>query len=160
MTDYEDMVRGTAREWFWARTVLVGGFIVAIAVAGYFAWQHHEDIVTAQKQEAAVQALVAREQQPRVESKADADAKAGMMFCAMELVNAKNMGIIPPFGQLASPQPHKTEKQGRYACLAATQVSKYEIQADLVCRTLVDPKCIHLHSVKSDDGTMLYQAKD
>jgi hypothetical protein len=44
-------------------------------------------------------------------------------------------------------------------CLAATQVSKYEIQADLLCRTLTNPNCMKLHSVKSDDGTVLYENK-
>jgi type II secretory pathway pseudopilin PulG len=160
MTDYEDMVRGTARDWFWARVVLIGGFVIAIAVAGYFAWQRHADIVAAQQQQAAALAQAAQQQQRPRESRADENAKAGMMFCAMELLNAKNMGIIPPFGQLASLSPKKTDKQGRYACTAATQVSKYEIQADLICRTLTDPKCVHLHSIKSDDGTVLYQSKD
>ena len=93
-------------------------------------------------------------------ARADENAKLGMLICAMELVSAKNMGVIPSYGQLAESQPRATGKKNRLSCQAATQVSKYEIQADLICRTLVDPKCMKLHSVKSDDGTMLYESKN
>ena len=163
MTDYEDMVRGTAREWFWARVVLVGGFVVAIAVAGYFVWQNHRAEVAAQQQraaslaEAAQQHTVSPEQLRR--ARADANAKAGLLICAMELLSAKNMGLIPPYGELASNQPRATKKKLRVACLAATPATKYEIQADLICRTLVNPNCMKLHSVKTDDGTMLFEDK-
>lgn len=163
MTDYENMVRGTAREWFWARVVLIGGFIVAIGVAGYFGWQRHETLVAAQKQQAEALAR-ADQQQSRAESpeqaRANENANAGMMICAMELLSAKNKGIVPPYGQLAAAEPRATAKKNRLACLATTQVSKYEIQADLVCRTVVDPKCMKLHSVKNGDGTVLYQSKN
>jgi hypothetical protein len=161
MTDYDDMKRGTAREWAAARIVLIGGFAIAIVVAGYFAWQRHADTVAAQQEQAQqVAALAKAQSRPAFrETTQDEKAKGAMMFCAMELVNAKNMGIVPPFGQLASALPRKTATQGRYACLAATQVSKYVIEADLVCRQINDPKCVHLNSIKSDDGTVLYQAK-
>ncbi|HEY4266417.1 MAG TPA: hypothetical protein VGM72_13955 [Micropepsaceae bacterium] len=162
MTDYDDMKRGTAREWAAARIVLIGGFAIAIVVAGYFAWQRHADAVAAQQEQAQQTAALARAQQPRPafkETTQDEKAKGAMMFCAMELVNAKTMGIVPPFGQLASALPRKTATQGRYACIAATQVSKYVIEADLVCHQVTDPKCVRLHSIKSDDGTVLYQAK-
>ena len=161
MTDYENMVRGTAREWFWARVVLIGGFIVAIGVAGYFAWQRHEATIMAQQQQAAALAQAARQQPVSPEqARADENAKAGMMICAMELLSAKNKGIVPSYGQLAAAGPRATAKKNRLACLAATQVSKYEIQADLLCRTLVDPKCMKLHSVKNGDGMVLYQGKN
>ena len=162
MTDYDDMVRGTAREWFWARIVLIGGFAVAIVLAAYFAWQRHEDQIAAQQQAAALtqgaQHQTMTPEQIR-RARADENAKLGMMICAMELVGAKNMGVIPPYGQLAESQPRLTAKKGRLSCQAATQVTKYEIQADLVCRTLVNPNCIKLHSVKTDDGTVLYENK-
>ena len=166
MTDYDDMVHGTAREWFWARVVLIGGFAVAIVVAGYFAWQRHEDNLAAQQQQTAAMAEAAQ-QQPRTmtpeqmrQAQADANAKAGLMICAMELLSAKNMGVIPPYGQLAASAPRATGKKNRVACMAATTVTKYEIQADLICRTLVNPNCMKLHSVKTDDGTMLYENKN
>jgi len=163
MTEYDEMKRATAREWAAARIVVIGGFAVAIVVAGFFAWQRHAQTVAAQQEQAQQTAALARAQQPRPafkETTQDEKAKGAMMFCAMELVNAKSMGIVPPFGQLASPLPRKTDTQGRYACIAATQVSKYVIEADLVCRQITDPKCVHLHSIKTDDGTVLYQSKN
>ena len=63
-------------------------------------------------------------------------------------------------GRRRAAGPRATAKKNRLACLAATQVSKYEIQADLLCRTLVDPKCMKLHSVKNGDGMVLYQGKN
>jgi hypothetical protein len=163
MTDYDDMKRGTAREWFWARVVLIGGFAVAVAVAGYFGWERHAQTIAAQQQEAARLAATAR-QQPRTmtpeQARADENKKLGMMICAMELVNAKNMGVIPPYGQLADTQPRATAKKNRLSCLAATEVNKYEIQADLLCRTLTSPQCMKLHSVKTADGTTLFEDKN
>ncbi|MBS0274943.1 MAG: hypothetical protein JSR55_11200 [Proteobacteria bacterium] len=163
MTEYDDLKRATAREWAAARIVVIGGFALAIVVAGYFAWQRHEAAVAAQQKQAQQIAALAKAQQQRPafrETTQDEKAKGAMLFCAMELVNAKNMGIVPSFGQLASPLPRKTDTQGRYACIAATQASEYVIEADLVCRQVNDPKCVHLHSIKTDDGTVLYQAKN
>jgi hypothetical protein len=162
MTEYDDMKRATAREWAAARIVVIGGFVIAIVVAGYFAWQRHEAAIVAQQEQAQQMAALAKAQQQRPafkETTQDEKAKGAMLFCAMELVNAKNMGIVPSFGQLASPLPRKTDTQGRYACIAATQVSRYIIEADLVCRQVNDPKCVQLHSIKTDDGTTLYEKK-
>jgi hypothetical protein len=158
MTDYDDMVRGTVREWFWARVILVGGFIVAIAVAGYFGWQRYQATIRAQQQPAPQSQAAG--QKSSHEAELEAKAKGAMMFCAMELLNAKNMGVVPSYGQLASPLPEKTAKTGRYACTAATQVTKYRIEANLVCRQLTNPACVQLHSITSDDGTVLYQSKN
>jgi hypothetical protein len=161
MTNDDGMNRGTAREWFWARIVLIGGFAVAIAVAGYFVWQRHENTI-AQQQEAARLAAEAQQQPHSMtveQARADENKKLGMVICAMELLSAKNMGIIPPYGQLADTQPHATGKKNRLACLAATEVNKYEIQADLFCRTLTSPQCMKLHSVKTGDGTTLFEDK-
>jgi hypothetical protein len=155
MTDYDDMKRGTARDWFWARVVLFGGFAIAIAVAGYFGWRSRQEPIAEQQQQAAPVSA-----NPKSAHKAELEAKAkgAMMFCAIDLLNAKNMGIVPPYGQLASDLPQKTDKQGRYACIAATDVSRYTMEADLVCRQISDPACVKLHSVTSDDGTVLYSA--
>jgi hypothetical protein len=142
MTDYDDMVRGTAREWFWARIVLIGGFVVAMAVAGYFVWQRHEETIHAQEQ-----------------AKAVINAKMGLAVCAMELASAQSMGIVPAFGHLTTAAPEATGRQGRYACTAATPSLKYIIAADLVCAAITNPKCVQVTSIKTDDGTMLYQQK-
>ena len=135
--------------------------VVAIVVAGYFAWQRREDQIAAQQAAALAQGAQQQTMTPKQmrRARADENAKLGMMICAMELVSAKNMGVIPPYGQLADSQPRLTAKKGRLSCQAATQVTKYEIQADLVCRTLVNPNCMKLHSVKTDDGTVLYENK-
>jgi hypothetical protein len=156
MTDYDDMKRGTARDWFWARVVLIGGFAIAIVVAGYFGWQSRQASIVEQQQ--AAPASVATNPKAAREAALEAKAKGAMMFCAIDLLNAKNMGIVPPYGQLASDLPQKTDKQGRYACTAATDVSKYKLEADLVCRPISNPACVKLHSVTSDDGTVLYSA--
>jgi hypothetical protein len=158
MTDYDDMKRGTARDWFWARAVLIGGFVIAIAVAGYFGWRSHQESVAEQQMEATAPTAPAISKKAAHQAELDAKAKGAMMFCAIDLLNAKNMGVVPPFGQLASPLPEKTDKQGRYACTAATDVSKYKMEADLVCRQISNPACVKLHSVTSDDGTVLYSA--
>jgi hypothetical protein len=167
MSEYDDMERATARECAAARIVMFGGFAIAVVVAGYFGWQRHAETVAAQqqmeqqqKQQAAALNRAQQPQKPFKETTRDEKAKGAMMFCAMELVNAKTMGVVPSFGQLASPLPRKTDTQGRYACIAATDVSKYVIEADLVCRQVTDPKCVRLHSIKTDDGTILYQAKN
>lgn len=157
MTDHDDMRRGTARDWFWARVVLIGGFAIAIVIAIYFGWQSHQETIAAQQQQ-AVPVTAAANPKSAKEAALEAKARAAMMFCAMDLLNAKNMGIVPPFGQLASTLPQTTAKQGRYACTAATTVSKYRMEADLVCRQISNPACVKLHSVTSDDGTVLYSA--
>lgn len=163
MTDYHEMKRGISREWAAARVVLIGGFIVAIAVAGYFVWQQHQQTVAQQQQQAEAMAQAAKQQQQQqtmtaAQEKANAHANAGMLLCAMELLSAKNMGIVPQFGQLTSMAPKELAQKGRYACTAATPSLKYSIEADLVCRNLGDAACVKIHAIKLDDGTTLYTA--
>jgi hypothetical protein len=159
MADYNDMQRGTSREWAAARVVLILGFVIAIAVAGYFAWQRHQDEVAAQQQIDAAEQQANRPAMTPAQAAQNANTQAAMMVCAMELVNAKNLGIVPPFGQLANLMPQPTKTRGRYICQAGTQVSKYELSADIICSTLTNPNCVKLYSIKSDDGTTLYQRK-
>ena len=145
--------RGTQREWLAARVVVVGGFLVAIAVAAYFTLRPAPQPVV-EEQPAAPPA---QQQVMTAQQAAEANARAGMMVCAMELVNAKNSGIIPSYGQLIDMLPKATGKRGRYVCRAATQAAKYAISADLVCRTLQDPRCVLLYRITAGDGTVLYQ---
>jgi len=154
----EEMHRATAREWRAAQIVFGAGFAIAIAVAGYFTWQQHKEAaqeqaaLEAQQQQATQQAPA-----PPAQSAADQNRKDAMLVCAMELVNAKNFGIVPGYGQLISKYPHETGTRGRYACLAATQVAKYTLEADLICRNLQDPRCVLLYSITRDDGNVLYK---
>ena len=145
-------MRGIAREWLAARIVVVGGFLVAIAVAAYFTLRPAPQPV-AEVQPAAP----AQQQMTTAQQAADANAKAGMMVCAMELMNAKNFGIIPSYGQLTSIAPRATTVRGRYVCSAATSASQYIIAADLLCRTLQNPRCVFLYRITTGDGTVLYQ---
>jgi hypothetical protein len=140
--------RGISREWLAARIVIGVGFVVAIAVAAYFTLRP--------AQPPAEQPPVVQQQLTPAQEK-DRDAKDAMLVCAQELLNAKNTGIIPSYGQLASPYPRTTKVHGRYACFAATHAAAYVIAADLVCRNLLDSRCVTLYSVATSDGTMLYR---
>jgi hypothetical protein len=141
--------RGISREWLAARIVIGVGFVAAIAVAAYFTLR------PAQPPAEQPPAPVVQQQLTPAQEK-DRNAKDAMMVCAQELLNAKNSGIIPSYGQLASPFPRTTKVHGRYACLAATHATAYVIAADLVCRNLLDSRCVTLYSVATSDGTMLY----
>jgi hypothetical protein len=161
MTDHDDGMRMTAREWTAARVVLIGGFIIAIAVAGYFTWTQHQQ---------AQQAAAAQQAQAQAEAKADAPptpaqiaqsrARMNLMVCLRVVVNAATSGIVPNYAKLASRAPTPTNVQGRYSCNAATDVAKYTVTADLICADMRKADCVKLYSVKSDDGTVLYQAKE
>jgi len=148
----DENMRGTQREWLAARIVILGGFAIAIAVAAYFTLRPAPQPV-AETQPAAP----AQQQMTPAQQAADTNAKAGMMVCAMELVNAENFGIIPSYGKLSSPFPKATDVRGRYVCSAATQTTKYIIAADLICRDLKDSRCVFVYSIATGDGTVLYQ---
>jgi hypothetical protein len=76
------------------------------------------------------------------------------------VLNAENAGLVPNYAKLASTAPNATKAQGRYSCMAQTDVAKYTITGDLLCSDMRKAACLKLYSVKSDDGTVLYQAKD
>ncbi|HXM00531.1 MAG TPA: hypothetical protein VN932_11420, partial [Rhizomicrobium sp.] len=115
MTQRDTNLRGISREWLAARIVLLGGFVIAIAVAAYFTLRPAPVV----QQQPAAQT----EDQAAVLARKEANAKAAIMVCAMELLNAKNTGIVPSYGQLASMLPRKTATRGRYACIAGTNVT-------------------------------------
>ncbi len=149
MSEHQADIGALSREWLAARVVVIGGFLIAVAVGLYFAlWagpaQTPEEQAAVQTPQAAT-------------SQQEAEASAEHQLCRMELANAQNYGLIPQFGRLSDPNPQKTDVQGRYVCQAATTAAKYNIAADLVCRDLTDPHCVALYSVTQDDGTVLYQ---
>ncbi|HEY2069327.1 MAG TPA: hypothetical protein VGG48_07220 [Rhizomicrobium sp.] len=145
--------RATQREWAIAKYVVIGGFVVAAGLLAYFALRPTQQ---AAPQTASIPAN-AVSIKPHAASQADADSQAGMMLCAQELLAAKSIGIVPDSGQLARLQPYGTKTNARFACIAATSVTQYVIEADLRCRTLNDPKCVRLYNVRSGDGMVLYQ---
>jgi hypothetical protein len=60
-------------------------------------------------------------------------------------------------GKLLTQMPRATKVRGRYLCVAGTQVTRYVLAGDLMCRNLKDSRCVSLFSVTQDDGTILYQ---
>lgn len=157
MMDYEADDTWLAREWFAARVVVLGGFVIAIAVTLYFAiWSQPASTIAdttsaPQSQPATAQSAAANE---------EAAASTRHQVCRLELANAQNFGLIPSFGRLSDPEPKPTGTQGRYACQAATPAAKYTIMADLVCRNLGDPKCVAIYSIVQDGTTTLYQRQN
>jgi len=152
MSDQEQGLRAISREYLAARIVIIGGLILAFGVGGYYAYVLRSEIMARRQ-------VVMSEVQHNmaVQSAEEANAQAGEQLCTTALTNVKNFGVIPPFGQLASAEPRKTDVTGRYVCIAVTQVSKYTIAADLVCRNLKNAQCVNVFSVTQDDGTVLYQ---
>jgi hypothetical protein len=136
--------RALAREWLVARIIVIGGFAVAIVAAIWFGIIVPKYIAPRAMRAALVtriQTLLTQEAQ----------------VCTMALANAKNFGIVPQYGQLASARLEQTNVQGRYACLAQTHASKYVLAVDLLCRNFRDPSCTSLYNVSQTDGTILYQ---
>lgn len=131
-------------EWLAARVIVIGGFIVALAVAIYFG------------------IIVPRVIQPRefraaLTTRVNAILGAESKICNMALTTAKNFGIVPQYGQLVSQKLGLTQMQGRYICLASTSAAKYVLAVDLLCRELGNPRCTSLYNVSQSDGTVLYQ---
>jgi hypothetical protein len=63
---------------------------------------------------------------------------------------------VPPYGKRAG-LPQRTAQPSHYVCTASTGVAKYAIAAEVLCSTILDPRCIAIESVTSDDGTVLYK---
>jgi hypothetical protein len=159
MMDDDGDLRLTAREWTAARIVLIGGFIVAIAVAGYFTWtQHKQAQEAAAAQQAQEQAAERAAAGPTPAQIAQAQAGVGLAVCLRVAINAAADGIIPQYSKLDSKSPTPTNVQGRYTCTAATDVAKYKVTGDLICSDMRKAGCVKLYRVVSDDGTVLYQA--
>jgi hypothetical protein len=148
MTDQHNDMRATAREWRIALFVVLGGLVIAIAVAVYFATRPAPQVASASQPPPMTAA-----------QRKELNLKIGKVLCDAELLNAKGIGIVPPYGKGISP-PMRTDTRGRYACIVSTGVAKYEIAADLKCNELLDPRCVEIYSVQSDDGTMLYKRPD
>jgi hypothetical protein len=149
----EEMGRATAREWLAARIVLVGGFAVAIAVAGYFVFRQHQ----AEQQASLAPQTGIEAPRPQI----PADAKTAMMlFCAQELVEGKNINIVPVDAQLAERLPRKTSVANRFACIAHTTAAVYFITADYRCTQVTDAKCVHLYDIQTGDGLLIYRRRE
>jgi hypothetical protein len=142
--DTADTQRALAREWLAVRIIVIGGFLVALA-AGLWFGVIYPDYVLPREQRAD---LV-----NRVQKLLNQEAE----ICTLTLNNAKNFGIVPQYGELATTRLALTKVQGRYICIAHTKVAKYLMVVDLECRDLGSPRCVSLYNVLQADGTVLYQ---
>jgi len=143
-TDQPATQRALRREWLAARIAIIGGFAIAIVAAIYFGIIVPRIIQPRQERAALVN---------RIESLLKAEAQ----ICGIALNSAKNFGIVPQYGQLATTKLASTAVQGRYVCMAATSAAKYVLAVDLVCRDLKNPRCTSLYNIAQTDGTILYQ---
>lgn len=131
-------------EWLAVRVIVVGGFVVALAAAVYFG------VIVPR-------ILEPRELRAKLVTRVETILKAEAQICTMAINSAKNFGIVPQYGQLASAKLALTRVQGRYVCVAATKAAKYFLTVDLICRELKSPRCTSLYNVIQPDGTVLYQ---
>ena len=143
MTEQEAGQRALSREWLAARIVVLGGLVMAAVVVAFFGW--------------IKPAYLTRPQLSLEQQQSLAAAEAVRDMCTTGVGAAKAFGIIPPYGRLASLNVGRTDVQGRYVCVAATQAAKYLVAVELLCRNLKDRRCVLLYSVSQTDGTVLYQ---
>lgn len=141
--DNDGKQRALAREWLAARIVVIGGLVLAVAVAGYFAYQQHEAAV--QVQQAAIPKKIDFKALRRIET----------AVCTAEVVRAIDIGVVPAYAQLATWQLAKTP-QGHYLCEAKTRVTTYLIAADLLCNDLKKADCVSIYRILLKDGRFVY----
>jgi len=137
------------REWAAARIVVIGGFVIAVAVAGYFVYR-------AKQQQAALQPVVhATVVRPKVDPKLV--ARVELAVCTAELMHAKDLGAIPPYGELASGQLVRVaDVPRRFICEAKTHLTAYFIAADVLCDKLSDPRCVSVYRVANREKQLIY----
>jgi len=131
-------------EWAAARIVVIGGLILAVAVAGYFIYRNQ------QAERAAAQAAAPHKLDPKLL------ARAELAVCTAELAQAINIGIVPTYGQLASPNLVRGPVPKRFICEAGTHLTRYFIAADLLCNNLTDAHCVSIYRIATKDGQLLY----
>ncbi len=136
--------RSLAREWIAVRVIVIGGFLLALAAGIYFGVVYPDFI-----QPREISAIL----QGRIRAILGAEEQ----ICVTGLNTAKNFGIVPQYGRLATTRLARTDVQGRYVCVAATNAAKYILAVDLVCHDLKNPRCISLYNVSQTDGTVLFQ---
>jgi hypothetical protein len=137
------------REWTAAHIVVIGGVIVAIAVAGYFLYRARQPQIA---QQPVVHATVVA---PKVDPKVL--ARVELAVCTAELIHAKDVGAIPPYGELASGQLVRAGNSSRrFICEAKTHLTNYFIAADVLCDRLADPSCVSVFRVATREKQLIY----
>jgi len=113
----------------------IGGAVVILLAAGYVAWNQfgHHGAATA------------------------SNPLSERSICQATLDRATSYGVIPPTSALASPDPDKTQINGRVTCHAQLGAMLYAMTVDVVCDDMGKDSCLKLYSVKQNDGTSLFQ---
>ena len=117
---------------FWS---LIGGAVVILLAAGYVAWTQFGP----------------------AGSKGASNPLAERSICQATLDRASAYGVIPPNTALSSPDPDKTQTDGRVTCHGEAGQMQYAITVDVVCTDMGKDSCLNLYSVKQGDGTALFQ---
>lgn len=151
MQDFDSDIRALKREWLVTRLVVILGFVVALAAAGYAGVVLRLQVLNTREAVAKQQAEI------NTPVTAPADVAA---FCPLAVNNAKKMGLIPGYADATSPAPHATQMKGRYLCSAATQSSQFVVAADFVCKNLKDSRCVSVYAVTQNGKTIIYTRKD
>ena len=115
---------------------VIGGLFVIVLALGYVAWSqmgHHHGGSAAQ------------------------NALADRSICEATLDRVRAYGVIPPDTALASPDPDKTEVDGRVTCHAQSGQAQFAMVVDVHCDDMSKDDCLNLYSVKQNDGTALFQ---
>lgn len=115
---------------------VIGGLVVIVLALGYVAWSqmsHHHGGSAAQ------------------------NALADRSICEATLDRVRAYGVIPPDTALSSPDPDKTQTDGRVTCHAQSSVAQYAMAVDVHCDDMSKDACLNLYSVKQNDGTALFQ---
>ena len=139
------------REWTVARNFVIGGLVLAIAGVGYFAWRAHE---AAEEQRLTTTAPIPK----KIDAKALQRLEAAV--CTAELIQAKNLGVVPSYGVLASPRLVRGDVPMRFICEAKTSVTSYLIAADLRCKSSLAGNCVSVYRVATKEGELVYARPD
>ena len=148
-TEVDSKQHALRREWAAARIVVIGGLVIAVAVAGYFAYQQ-EQTMRAEQQAALPHTLAPKRIDPKVL------ARVELAVCSAELKQAINIGIVPTYGQLASRNLQPGNAERRFICQASTHIAHYFIEADVQCNNLADARCVSIYRIALKDGRLLY----
>ncbi|HWU27287.1 MAG TPA: hypothetical protein VN154_12890 [Rhizomicrobium sp.] len=144
--------RALKREWVAARFVVLGGLLIAAGAVGYFAYRQ------GQSMRAENQAATQVQPAPKIDSKLL--ARVELAVCSAELARAKDIGIVPAYGELASPRLLRAGAPKRFVCEAMTRVTHYFIAADLRCNNLADARCVSIYRIAVKDGELVYERRE